>query len=206
MSTMEGILLVIIILLIFFVLRDRVRSYVQRAIGEKECEKSAEKSVVVADTATAGNAAAASAADGGTPEQNAAAENAEHFASCRDPAEDTARALDCMCDGNNAMEYAVNEFGAPGMEYKDWVATQAIDPTVVRNHAEFVADRQKLGGQNMTRGAYSFDSHDSYDPIPWVGLRRPQAVKVCNPTQVPDVDVNLYNRQAKFSWNSSEQQ
>lgn len=136
-------------------------------------------------------------------EANALAEQSEHFESCRNSAEDTARALDCMCEGNDNFQYAVNEFGAPGMEFKDWVASQSVDPTVIKNHAEFVSDRFNNQKQMGTGATYSPDSHDSFDPVPWVGIRgRPQAVAVCNPTQVPDLDENMFARGPKLVWNS----
>jgi hypothetical protein len=137
-----------------------------------------------------------------SPEVAALSENAEHFEGCRNSAEDTARALDCMCDGDSKFEYAVNEFGAPGMEYKDWVASQAVDATVIRNHSEFVADRQKALG-NVLGKTYSPDMHQSGDSTRWWGLRRPQAVPICNPLQIPDaVDLDWYDVKPKFTWDS----
>jgi hypothetical protein len=135
------------------------------------------------------------------PERCSLAENSEYFTSCQDPAE---MASACASDANGNFAYAVDEFGAPGLDFKDWVTSQSVDPQVLKNHAEFVADRLGTDNpQNITGRTYSPDSHDSYDPIPWVGLRRPQAVAVCNPTQVSDVDYNLYETKPKFTWSSS---
>lgn len=122
-----------------------------------------------------------------TPEQKAMAENIESF---------SGGSADCSGD----LAYAVDEFGAPGMEYKDWVASQSVGTDVLINHATFVKDRIKSTGQNITGRTYSPDSHDSYDPIPWIGLRRPQAVPVDNPTQVPDVDKSLYSAKSSLRW------
>jgi hypothetical protein len=134
-----------------------------------------------------------------SPEASAQAEQTEFFTGCQDPAKVNAE-MNCLCEGND-LAYAVNEFGAPGMEYKDWVAAQAVDPAVVKNHAEWVKDRVSEGSLNVTGRTYSPDSHDSYDPIPWQGIRgRPQATTVCSPDQVPDVNYDLYESKPKLVW------
>jgi len=65
-----------------------------------------------------------------------------------------------------------------------------------------VSDRARLREGNVLGSTWTPDMHMSYDPISWGGLRRPQAVAVCNPTQVPDVDYNLYNTESTFNWKS----
>lgn len=120
-------------------------------------------------------------------------DNIEAFSVCGGVDNETDRAVDCLCGDNPDITFAVHEFGAPGMDYKAFTASQEIDPEVVKNHGEFVAERQGMTGRTFTP-----DSHDSYDPIPWIGLRRPEYVKQCNPTQVPDVDVNLYKGNRQF--------
>jgi hypothetical protein len=143
---------------------------------------------------------------GANPEKDSLAENAEHFESCRNSAEDTARALNCMCEGDDKFEYAVNEFGAPGIgSYKDYVAAQSVDISVLKNHSEFVADRMKLRGDNVLGKTWSPDSHDS-DGQHWQGLRRPQAVPICNPLQIATSamdNLDSFNISPKFTWNSS---
>ena len=201
MSLTEGLLIVIVLILTVIVLSGRLNQ-------KSEPVKTKTWDCVNRDTGDVTSVKMSySAATRSSPETDSLAENAEHFEGCRNSAEDTARALDCMCEGDDKFEYAVNEFGAPGMEYKDWVASQSIDPTVIKNHAEFVADRQKTSGSNILGKTYSVDSHDSYDPIPWIGIRgRPEPVALCNPTQIADGnDPKLYSAK-KFSWNSNEVQ
>ena len=130
------------------------------------------------------------------PEAASIAENMEYFAA---PAGDSSGEHTC----DDHFSHATNEYGAPGMDFKDWVAGQAVDSQVIKNHAEFVKDRLGDGKQSVTGRTFSPDSHSSYDPISWVGLRRPQAVKVDNPTQVPDVDMDLYEKRPTFTWSSS---
>lgn len=138
-----------------------------------------------------------------SPEKDAIKENAEYFAGCKDSSE-MKKALDCMCDGDDKFEYAINEFGGPGMEFKDWVTSQSVDPQVLKNHAEFVKDRTGNNTQNITGRTYSPDSHMSFESMPWVGLRRPQAVPVCgNTAQVPDIDYSAFETKPKFTWSSS---
>lgn len=144
--------------------------------------------------APAASAAPAAPTAPATPEKAAQSENAEYFSGPQGA--DTQ-----SCD--DKFEFAVNEFGGPGMDFKDWVAAQSVDPQVMKNHTEFVKDRLGSNTQNITGRTYSPDSHDSFDPIPWVGLRRPQAVAVGNPDQVPDIDRSLYENKPKFTWSSS---
>lgn len=138
----------------------------------------------------------------------ALAQNIEFFSSCKD-AVDPTKGLDCTSDDNRAS-YAVNEFGAPGLDYSDWVKAQGVDPEVRKNHAEFINER--IGGAGVqgaitTGRTYSPDANDSYDPYPWIGIRgRPAAVPVCNPTQMPDTDFDYYPTQRKMTWNSSPSQ
>ena len=202
MSLTEALLIVIVLILTVIVLSGRLNQKPTEAKTKTwDCvnrDTGDVTSVKMSYSATAKE----------SPENNSLSEQAEHFEGCRNSVEDTHRALDCMCEGDDKFEYAVNEFGAPGMEYKDWVASQAVDATVIKNHAEFVADRQKVVGGNLLGKTMSPDSHDSYDPIPWVGIRgRPQAVSICNPTQIADgSDPKLYASAKKFSWSSNESQ
>lgn len=93
----------------------------------------------------------------------------------------------------------VQGYGNEGLDYNAYAASQAVDTQVIRNHGEFIKNVRGLGPNGEFTGrTYSPDSHDSYDPIPWIGLRRPEAVNVCNPTTVPDVDYNLYKGNRKF--------
>lgn len=121
-------------------------------------------------------------------------ENLEYFSVCSGK-DETAQVLDCVCGDNPNVNFAKWDYGAPGYSYQDYVSSQGVDSKVLQNHLQFVRDRKGLGpeGELITGRTYSPDSHDSYDPIPWVGIRgRPQYVQQCNPTQVPDTDTNLY--------------
>jgi len=126
------------------------------------------------------------------PESHTIKEQNEYFTTANDDS-------DVACDDNKFV-YAINEFGAPGMEFKDWVTSQSVDPQVIKNHSEFVKGQLVEDTQIITGRTYSPDSHDSYDPIPWQGLRRPEAVQVRSPTQVPDVDYDLYNNRPSIRW------
>lgn len=116
-------------------------------------------------------------------------ENAEYFSSVAG-------------DSSGAVHGAEN-FGTAGVVYDDYLTAVGVDPQAVKNHSEFVKDRFAQNNQNILGRTYSPDSHDSYDPIPWVGIRgRPQAVPVSNPTQVPDVDHDLYASKPAITWRS----
>lgn len=123
-------------------------------------------------------------------------ENTEYFATCKDGGA-TQKVLDCVCDNNDPNNFATWEFGAPNMSYQDYVASQGVDSKVIENHLMFVRDRRGLGpeGEFITGRTYSPDSHDSYNYMPWVGIRPKGGasyIEMCNPTQVPDVDTNLF--------------
>lgn len=134
------------------------------------------------------------------PEAKMQSENMEYFANCQDPAE-AKQAMGCMCDSSD-LTYAINEFGGPGMEYKDWVTSQSVDPQVIQNHASFVKDRIGDNSQNVTGRTYALGQLES-DQITWQGIRgRPVAVDTCNPTQMPDVNYDWYAPKSRFNWTS----
>lgn len=204
MSLTEGLLILIVICLVYVMVRkSKPRAGKIRAwdcIDRDSGDVTSVKMKYVGSGAGSGAGSDASS-DAANPEGMAASSNLEYFAGCTSSVDKGV--LDIMCSGDD-FAYAVNDFGGPGMDYKDWVASQAVDPAVLKNHAEFVQDRLENQQQWATSTAYSPDSHDSYDPIPWQGIRgRPQAVAMCNPTQVPDVDVNLYDKCQKVTWASS---
>lgn len=126
-------------------------------------------------------------------------EQMEYFQVCKDP-DEIKRVAECVCEGQDTFDYAENAYGAPGLDYKSWVTSQSVGDDVIKNHQQYIADRDQLqtGGAYFTGRTISPDSHDSYDPIPWIGLRRPQYVEQCNPTQVPDIDISLYKGNRQF--------
>ncbi len=131
-----------------------------------------------------------------SPEQGAMAEAMEYFQVCRDP-DETSKALDCLCDDDSTVSFAENPYGFGDIQsFSEYVTTSAVDDDIIKNHQGYVESQLLVGG--FTGRTYSPDSHDSYDPIPWIGLRRPDFVQQCNPTQVPDVDVNLYKSNRQF--------
>lgn len=131
------------------------------------------------------------------PESFTTGEHSEYFTGVKND--------ECSPCNDENFTYAVHEFGAPNLDFKDWVTSQAVDPQVLKNHAEFVKNKIKYEDNKVivTGRTYSPDSHDSYDPIPWSGLKRPQAVAVRSPTQVPDIDYNLYDTKPSIRYGPS---
>ena len=106
-------------------------------------------------------------------------------------------------DSGDGVSYSVGGYG-PGMDYKDWTATQAVDMQVIKNHAEFVKDRLGDNSETVTGRTWSPDDHTS-DQIPWVGLRRPEAVPVSGySTQVPDMNLDWFKTKPVFTWSSAQ--
>jgi hypothetical protein len=112
------------------------------------------------------------------------------------------KSLDCTGeDGDGKFSYAENDYGAPGLDYKSWVTSQAVDTAVLKNHSEFVKDRTGNNSINATGRTYAVPDDIEVDQIPWIGIRgRPQRVDVCNPTQVADVNIDYYPEKQKLRW------
>lgn len=186
MSPSEAILVVVIIALIAKLYCDRKAQQTgdMTVRGKPAPVKS---KVTITYTRPQGGIASA--------EASSTRENLEHFAT-------TATGSPADCDGD--LAYATNPYGGADMDFKSWAAQQAVDPQVLKNHAEFVKDRSDLGGITTGRTYTPASSHDSYNPATgWVGLRKPQAVDTNNPTQVPDTDYAHYKIAPTFTWNSS---
>lgn len=192
MDTLTGFLIVVIIVLVICVLRAKksttgtttMRSWdcIDRSNGELTTVKMQMDAPPARDNI----------------EATTHRENSEYFCGGNDSVGVTS-----MCSDDDTHQYAIDPFGAPNMEYKDWVTAQAVDPQVLKNHSEFIKDRFLGNSQNVTGRTYSPDYHDSYDPQPWIGIRgRPQAVAICNPTQMPDMDISLFAQKPKISWDS----
>lgn len=206
MSGTEAILIVLVIILVFMVVKGKqlpqpaVQQSRQPSIRQWDCvNKNTGGVTSVKMTKSHPNGCTCpDCRSYDVMARNAMAENMEYFASCKDT-DETSKALDCVCGDNEKFSFAENDYGAPGMDYKAYVTSQAVDDKVIKNHLAYVEERKGLGPEGEFTGrTYSPDSHDSYDPIPWIGLRRPQYVSQCNPTQVADVDTNLYKGNRPF--------
>jgi len=106
------------------------------------------------------------------------------------------------CDAT--LAYAKDSYGMPGITFKEWIMIQSIDPAAIQNHRQFISDRM-AHPEVWTGATYSPDRHDTYDPVPWRGLGRPQRVPVNAPDQVPDIDLQQYACRQKFRWDSNPQ-
>lgn len=132
------------------------------------------------------------------PEKAAVKENIEYFSSSIvDTAPDSVGA-------SEGQEYAKNPYGGAGMTYNDYVASMAVDPQVIQNHAEYVKDRMGTkGGGVITGPTMAMGEMESTTLNGYVGLRRPQSVAVCSPTTVTDPDLGGYTDKPTFTWNST---
>ena len=131
-----------------------------------------------------------------SPEEAALLENDEHFSNCRNSnIADDAAGMVCGGTSNNGE----NPYGEGNRSFQDYLKQGLVDPAMYYNHQNFVQDRLS-NKVHWTGSTISFDMHDSYDPIDWQGLRRPVAVPVCNPTQVPDIDYSLYEKNQPAIW------
>lgn len=200
-------LLVIIVLILVYIIVVRPRPVDGGDTKSWDCVNRAtgEISAVTMKVAPGAQtpASAGAATKPASPEQKAIAEQVEHFASCSDEPKAMPDS-DCLCRGDT-FDYAVHEYGGPGMGYKDWAASQAVDAAVVQNHAQFMQERTDNAqkGGIITGRTYALPDHESYQPTPWIGIRgRPTRVPVCNPTEVTDDDEYWYPTAQKVVWRS----
>ncbi len=133
------------------------------------------------------------------PERDSTVERMTYFSN---------RAPSTGCDDctNNDLAFAKFDYGGPNMDFKDYVAADAVSPQVAKNHKEYVKDRiGEFQTQNITGRTFMVDTGVEADPsVPWVGIRgRPQHVPLFNPTQMPDVDAPRYYKQQKLVWNTN---
>lgn len=195
MEILEVLIVVLVLLLIFSCMKQQSADKESKVEAAPRASPSQERAPVMMPRAPAPAAKAPETSEGNAEraERMSTYENIESFAVCGGMDNEASKQLDCVCGDSPDLTFAVHEFGAPGMDYAAFASTQEIDPEVIKNHATFVSERSGFTGRT-----FSPDSHDSYDPISWVGLRRPEYVKVCNPTQVPDIDINLYKSNRQF--------
>lgn len=97
---------------------------------------------------------------------------------------------------SDGYAFAKNDFGSPGATYEDYMTSQAVSIESVKNHAAFVEGvksnlpQHKLGRPTMP------DTHESYSPVDWVGLRPPRAVQMHgDPKQIADMDQDWFRKQ-----------
>jgi len=194
MKELNTILIVAIVVLMLLICDQRMRNGSCGKKGGDADIKKEESPVDAKEGLNPGDALALLHEKTKNPEQYAQMEQMEGFAVCNNP-DETSRVLDCVCGDDPSTAFAEYDYGKPGLDYKAFVTSQAVDAAVIHNHLQFV---HGPNGYYSTGRTYSPDSHESYDPIPWIGLRRPEYVTQCNPTQVPDVDLDLYKRNRQF--------
>jgi len=194
MEILEVLIVVLVLLLIFSCMKQQSGDKESKVESAPRVMSAQERAPVMMPRAAA-PAPKAETSEGNAEkaERMSTYENIESFAVCGGDSAETSRQLDCVCSDSPDITFAVHEFGIPGADYAAFAASSEIDPEVIKNHATFVSERSGFTGRT-----FSPDSHDSYDPISWVGLRRPEYVKVCNPTQIPDIDINLYKSNRQF--------
>lgn len=175
MSLTEGLLVVIVIILII-----------------RWCGKDKQVVQIVKDTAQDVKAAVVGDSAKADPETATTKENMEYFGSCK------RQEQYCQCDEDIAKE--PEDFGQEGLTYMDWVTSQAVDNQVIKNHSAFVSDmvKNKVAGRT-----YAFDDFES-DTVHWQGLRRPQAVPVNNPDQVPDINMKQFAQKNTLVWRTGQ--
>lgn len=198
MTAPEVILIVIVVILILYIAKCRTHEH--RSEKRYECvDKDTGDTMSVKIHGSACKCPKCS-----DPEKNAISEHAEYFTVCGDST-DVQKELSCYCSDSTG-QFAENAYGGPGQDYHDYVMSQGIDGQVVKNHAEFVQDRAQGGSVNWTGRTYAMpdEVESEFYPNAWQGIRgRPQAVPVCNPTQVTDPSAVAFSDKPKLVWSST---
>ncbi|QYB17599.1 hypothetical protein PV-S19_0235 [Pacmanvirus S19] len=189
MSLVEGLLIVIVLVLTIMVVTSACRKDAPMQARAWDCVDRA-----TGDVTTVKMQSMVKQAEQMTPEKRAQMENVEYF------------------DGNELKDESVGidtsttSFGKAG-SFVDWVASQAVDGSVVKNHMEFVKDRLSTNTENITGKTMAMGELESADQVPWQGIRgRPQAIPtsaLAGSLQVPDVNPNNFTSKARFNWTSS---
>lgn len=202
MSFTEGFLIAVIVILVFC---GSSGKWISRACGySSSCTdcSSAESQAAPPTNSTTGSQHSMSCRCPKCLEEHITVENAEYFTP--DAASAHANADHSqMCGDDDRFNFAVNDFGAPGIDFKDWVTAQAVDAQVIKNHSDFTKDRSAGGTQNMTGRTYAPRAEIETEQTDWIGLRRPEAVPIGNPTQVADINYNKFAKSPTFTWRSS---
>jgi hypothetical protein len=89
--------------------------------------------------------------------------------------------------------------GGATYDYGAVLTEQVADARMADNHRKFVKELKPFTGA----GGRMRDNHEeafSQSAIPWVGLRRPQAVPQYNPTQLTEADHTTYADNKKFNF------
>ncbi len=193
MSVTEAFLVIVIIVLVV---------YVYSSSGSGESLKPMRKKSHMMMPSIAKGAPAMAMPQ--SPEAKAIGENAEYFTVCGDST-DVQKELSCYCSDSTG-QFANDAFGGPCLSFDDYVKAQGVDDQVVANHAEFVKDRSQGGSVNWTGRTYALpdEIETEFMPNAWVGIRgRPQAVPICNPTQVTDPTSRQFSEKQKLTWSST---
>lgn len=133
------------------------------------------------------------------PERQLYGETSAYYGGCAP----TMEAMTNACGENAQVDYAVNDFGAPGVDFKDWAMSQAVGSDVLANHAEFVKDRIKNQSSIITGRTMALGELEG-DDVKWMGIRgRPQKVPVHGlMAQQPDFTPDHYADKPKLTWSS----
>ena len=191
MSLAEGFLIVIVIVLTIWIFTKGPGAKASSSVWDCVDRQSGEVATVKVQQKKC------------SPEKAAQSEQAEYFSTLSDATMQCV--MDNACGDGESFQYAVNEFGKPGADYKDWIAERSIDSQTMKNHAEFVKDRmEKQTSTGPTSGQMRGEMEASSSGPGWVGLRRPQHVpRSGDEAQQTDSDESYFTDKSTLVWRST---
>jgi hypothetical protein len=194
MKMFNAIIVVVVLLLIFYYFRQNISNAASKIVEESK------KITTTSSSAKEGCC--------GAPDYEAKCEKAtmEGFYMARD-VPDSGKVVDALCEGE--ASFGTYDFGAPGLDYNSYVASQGVDDRVIEQHIQYTRDRKALGNETTfilgrTGGTTDTLAEGVY-PVPWSGIAGLSKLKVPfnkdtmmpeiynNPTQVPEIipEVNM---------------
>ncbi|MHB2028941.1 MAG: hypothetical protein ACYCPT_09010 [Acidimicrobiales bacterium] len=202
MQATEAILIVIVLVLIFIIIYNNSKGE-NNGEATYDCIERGGNGNIRQMTLPSGHNKGCQCQKCSDVEARTLGENVEFFTTCADY-KDEVQHLNNSCTKNDLL-YAENPYGAKGIDYHEFIASQAISPEVVANHAQFVKSRWSKG-EGWTGSTFSPDKKISGDVYPWVGLRRPEKVPICNPTQIPTFTYSDFEPHSSIAWGSGRRQ
>ncbi len=126
------------------------------------------------------------------PEQLTEAERQQWYATM---AEDESAQFNTELAQENFTDTLQYHSKAPAMDYDGYVTDLVVEPRVKDNHKKWAKEMEPWSG-----GLRQVDDLDMSNYVDYIGLRRPQAVAVYNPTQLTEIGTSDLASNKKFNF------
>jgi hypothetical protein len=90
---------------------------------------------------------------------------------------------------NSGHGFGTDQVGDRATDFDELLTKMGAGQDIIDSQAEFASG---LTTQSTVGAALRLGDHESYAPVAWVGLRRPEAVPIGDPDQTPDLDISYF--------------